>query len=101
MLREKRQMYERWLQSGKSGEWEMYREKRREAKISVKQAKRLANERWGERLVGNFKEDKKMFFKEVKRVRRGESKKHECVKDENEDVLSKTERVVGSILGIF
>ena len=46
----------------------VYKEKRREAIRVVKQAKRLANERWEERLVGNSKENKKMFWKEVKRV---------------------------------
>ena len=68
MLTEKRQLFERWLQSKRSEDWEVYKEKRREAKRSVKQAKRLANERWGERIAKNCKDSKKMFWKEVKRV---------------------------------
>ena len=68
MLTEKRQLFERWLQSKRSEDWEVYKEKRREAKRSVKQAKRLANERWGERIAKNCKDSKKMFRKEVKRV---------------------------------
>ena len=95
VLREKRQMYERWLQSGRSEEWEMYKEKRREAKRLVKQEKRRANERWGEGLASNFKERKKMFWKEVKRVRRGDSKKEECVKDVGGGVLVEREQVLG------
>ena len=42
VLEEKRQLFQRWLQSKRSEEWEMYKEKRREAKRSVKkQAKHL------------------------------------------------------------
>ena len=75
VLREKRQMYERWLQSGRNVEWERYKEKRREAKRVVKQEKRRADERWGEGLTSNFRERKKMFWKEVKRVRGGIARK--------------------------
>ena len=88
VLTEKRQMFERWLQSKRSEDWEVYKDKRREAKGAVKQVKRMADERWGERLASNFKDSKKMFWKEVKRVRKGESKKEECVKDVNGEVLS-------------
>ena len=95
MLTEKRQMFERWLQSKRSEDWEVYKDKRREAKGAVKQAKRMADERWGERLASNFKDSKKMFWKEVKRVRKGESKKEECVKDVNGEVLSERKRVLG------
>ena len=95
VLTEKRQMFERWLQSKRSEDWEVYKDKRREAKGAVKQAKRMADERWGERLASNFKDSKKMFWKEVKRVQKGESKKEECVKDVNGEVLSERTRVLG------
>ena len=49
MLTEKRQLFERWLQSKMGEDWEVYTMKRMEAKKSVKQAKQLANERWQER----------------------------------------------------
>ena len=42
----------------------------------------------GERLAGNFKDSKEMFWKEVKRVQKGESKKKKCVTDVNGEVLS-------------
>ena len=95
VLGEKRKIYERWLQSRREEEWELYKEKRREAKRAVQQAKRRANERWGERIASNFRERKKMFWKEVKRVRKGERKKEECVKDVNGEVLVERERVLG------
>ena len=94
MVAEKRQFFERWLQSKRSEDWEAYKVKRRETKRSIEQAKRLANGRWGERLASNFKDNKKMFWKEVKRARKGESKKEECVKDVNGEVLSERRRVL-------
>ena len=94
MLTEKRQLFERWLQSKMGEDWEVYTEKRREAKRSVKQAKRLVNERWGERLAKNCKDSKKRFWKEVKIVRKEEIKK-ECVKNVNGEVLSERKRVLG------
>ena len=95
VLREKRQMYERWLQSGRSREWETYKEKRREAKRVVNQEKRRADERWGEGVARNFRERKKMFWKELKRIRRGDSKKEECVKDLGGVVLVEREQILG------
>ena len=44
-------MFERWLQSERSEDWEVYKDKRREAKVAIKQAKRMADERWGEILA--------------------------------------------------
>ncbi len=39
------------------------------------------------RLSGNFEENKKMFWKEVKRVRKGETQSEERVKDLNGQLL--------------
>ena len=41
-------------------------------KLAVQVAKRMADRRWGERLGNYFEGNKKMFWKEVKRVRKGE-----------------------------
>ena len=48
----------------------------------VKVAKRMEDWRWGERLGNDFEGNKKMFRKEVKRVRRDE-----MVKDVNFQIL--------------
>ena len=40
-------------------------------------AKRMADRRWGERLGNDFAFNKKMFWKEVKRVRKGEEQARE------------------------
>ena len=56
-------------------------------KRAVKFAKSIADWRWGERLGNNFEINKKMFWKEVKRVRKGESARDEMVKDDNGEIL--------------
>ena len=56
-------------------------------KLAVQAAKRMEDRRWGERLENNFEGNKKMFWKEVKRVRKGEQKREEMVKDVNGQIL--------------
>ena len=56
-------------------------------KLAVQAAKRMANRRWGERLGNDFEGNKKMFWKEVKRVRKGEQTRKEMVKDVNSQIL--------------
>ena len=50
-------------------------------KLAVQAAKRMADRRWGERLGNDFEGNKKMFWKEVKRVRKGEQSREQMVKD--------------------
>ena len=56
-------------------------------KLVVQAAKRMADRRWGERLENDFERNKKMFWKEVKRVRKGEQTREEMVKDVNGRIL--------------
>ena len=53
----------------------------------VRRAKRDADARWGRRLGENFEENKKMFWKEVKRVRNGENGREDAVKEVNGSLL--------------
>ena len=87
VVKEKRNLFEVSLQSGKREDWEKYREKRQEVKRVIKEAKKAADERWGERMSEKFEERKKVFWKEVKRVRRGEEKREVRVKDERGEIL--------------
>ena len=57
-------------------------------KQAVQVVKRMADWRWGERLGNDFEGNKKMFWKEVKRVRKGEQARDEMVKDVNGQILS-------------
>ena len=50
-------------------------------KLTVQAAIRMADRRWGERLGNDFEGNKKMFWKEVKRVRKGEQAREEILKD--------------------
>ena len=56
-------------------------------KLAVQAAKRMADRRWRERLGNYFKGNKRMFWKEVKRVRKGEQARDEIVKDVNGQIL--------------
>ena len=56
-------------------------------KLAVQAAKRMAYRRWGERLGNDFEGNKKMFWKEVKRVRKGEQEREEMAKDVNGQIL--------------
>ena len=47
----------------------------------------MADRRWGERFGNNFEDNKKMLWKEVKRVRKGEQERDEMVKDVNGQIL--------------
>jgi hypothetical protein len=53
----------------------------------VREAKRRADVRWGNCLSENFERNKKMFWKEVKRVRKGVSGREEKVKSANGQLL--------------
>ena len=48
---------------------------------AVQAAKRMADRRWGERLGNDFEGNKKMFWKEVQGVSKGEQAREEMVKD--------------------
>ena len=69
---EKRRAFEEWLQKRDRVTYDRYRAQRVVVKLAVQVAKRMANRRWGERLGNGFEGDKKMFWKEVKRVKNGE-----------------------------
>ena len=49
-------------------------------KLGVKVAEIMADWRWGERLGNNFEGNKKMFWKEVKRMKKGEQARDEMVR---------------------
>ena len=61
---------------------------RNEVKREVRWAKKEADLRWGEKLVEDFTSNKRMFWREVKRTRKGVEVKEEYVKDMNGRVLS-------------
>ena len=92
-VKDKRKIFEEWLQKGSAELYERYKRKRVEVKRKVRTAKRRADEKWGRSLTENFERDKKKFWKEVKRVRGGESGREERVKDVDGNLLVEGEQV--------
>ena len=87
VVEEKRRAFEEWLGNRDARTYERYRQKRCEVKRKVKEAKRRADWRWGQKIGENFEQNKKMFWKEVKRLRKGESGREETVKDASGNLL--------------
>ena len=56
-------------------------------KQAVKIAKRMADWRWGDRSGNDFEGNKKMVWREVKRVRKSEQARDGMVKDVNGQML--------------
>ena len=52
-----------------------------EAKRKVEEAKRMSNFKWGQDFDRSHEENKKKFWKEVRRVKKGGSRTEETVKD--------------------
>ena len=90
-VEEKKRAYEEWLQWGSLEKYERYKEKKAEVKREVREAKREADFRWGQGFSRDFEQNKKKFWKEVKRVRRGGSRNEETVKDDNGRLLTGNE----------
>ena len=91
----KKRAYERWLQKKDDVTYEYYKGERNRVKRMVKEAKLRADERWGQKMTESFGENKKMFWKEVKRVRKGCSRLEERVKAGDGRLLVKSEDVRG------
>ena len=78
---------EEWLQRRDRVTYDRYRAQRVAVKLAVQAAKRMADRRWRERLGNDFEGNKTMFWKEVKRVRKGEQAREEMVKDVSSQIL--------------
>ena len=84
---EKRRAFEEWLQRRNRVFYDRYRAQRVAVKLGVQAAKRMATgdgeSDWG--MISRV--TKKMFWKEVKRVKKGEQAREEMVKDVNGQIL--------------
>ena len=76
------------MQCNSVQKYERYREKNVEAKRKVEEAKRMSNFKWGQDLDSSYEENKKKFWKEVRRVRKGGLRTGETVKDVNGQLLT-------------
>ena len=82
-VEQKRRAYVEWLQCRTRGKYERYKDLNKEVKRMVKKAKMEARNRWGDELCRAFEDNKKKFWKVVKREGKGGSRNEECVRDEN------------------
>ena len=82
-----RRAFEEWLQRRDRVTYDRYRAQGVVVKLAVQAAKRMVDRRSGERLGNDFDGNKKMFWKEVKLVRKGEQTREEMVKDVNGQIL--------------
>ena len=83
----KRRALEEWLQRRDRVTYDRYRAQRVVVKLAVQAAKRMADLLRGERLGNDFDGNKTMFWKEAKRVRKGEQAREEMAKDVNGQIL--------------
>ena len=79
--------FDEWLQRRDRVTYDRYRSQRVAVKLAVQAAKRMADCRLGERLGNDFDGNIKMFWKEVKRVRKGQQPREEMVKDVSGQIL--------------
>ena len=86
-VEEKKRASEEWLQCNSVEKYERYREKNVEAKRKVEEEKRMSNFKWGQDFDRPYEENKKKFWKEVRRVRKGGLRTLETVKDVNGRLL--------------
>ena len=86
-VEEKKRAFEEWLQCNSVEKYERYREKNVEAKRKVEEAKRMSNFKWGQDFDRSYEENKKKFWKEVRRVKKGGSRTEDTVKDVNGRLL--------------
>ena len=90
-VEEKRKAFEDWLQCGRRGKYQRYKALNVEVKQMVREAKREANNKWGQDFGRSYEENKKKFWKELKRIRKGASKMEEVVKDRNGQLVKGNE----------
>ena len=94
LVRNKRRAYETYLRTRDERDKNEYKLRNREVKDKVREKKRLVDERWGESLSKNFREKKKLFWKEVNAERKCRDQMDMQVKDVGGNVLSVGENVV-------
>jgi len=86
-VEKKKRAYEVWLNCKTAEKYELYKEERKVVKWKVKMEKRKADERWGKKVSEKYEMNKKLFWKELKDVRKGSESLEVRVKDENGSVL--------------
>ena len=89
----KKRAYEVWLKCKTEEKYALYKEERKSVKLKVKREKRKADERWGRKVSEKYETNKKLFWKELKDVRKNSDSEVVRVKDENGNVVGGEQEV--------
>ena len=97
---EKKKAYEEWLQCRSREKYDRHKAKNVEMKRRVAEAKRTATNNSGQNLGRAYEDNKRMFWKELKRARKGDkngrdSEKWEWKVTEREGCKEEVEEVSG------
>ena len=98
---EKRKLFEIWMQRQDRESWERNREKRNECRRVVRAAKREAEWRKGSKLSELYARNRRLFWREVGKIRKGGRTVVEAVKGEDGQLIVESERVRERWKGYF
>ena len=93
LVREKRRLYEVQLQTKAERDINSYKRQKGVVKRKVKEKKEMADRRFGERVSRNFKENKKMFWKDVNMERKMDDQMDTRIKDADGNILTEENAV--------
>ena len=93
LVKDKRRLFEVYNRSKGENDREEYRRKNQEVKRRVREKKNVVNERLGESLSVNFKENKKMFWSQVNANRKTKEQMDMRIKDMDGNVLTEQKAV--------
>ena len=87
LVKEKRKLFEVLVADRSERNREVYRRKNREVKVAVREKKNSIDQRDGERMSRNFRENKKLYWNDVNRKRNVRDEMNMRVKDSEGNVL--------------
>ena len=93
LVKEKRKLYEVQLQTRDERDVDRYKRQNGVVKRKVKEKKEVADGRFGERLSKNFKDNKKMFWKDVNMEMKKDDQMDTKIKDADGNILSEENAV--------
>jgi len=88
LVKEKRSSFERYNQNKSENNREEYKRKKQEVRRRVREKKGMADERLGQRLSENFRENKKMFWRGVNGERKTKEQMDMRIKDVDGNILT-------------
>ena len=88
LVKWKKAVFEKFLRGRDRNDLLAYKEVRNLVKRRIREIQREENERWGERVSMKYKENKKMFWKEINDIKKGRIHLSGNIKDRNGSMLT-------------